>query len=162
MISRQIKIVAIALGLLLLGAAGLSQSIKRAHWGRHGMFGDRMIAFFAHRLDLTDAQQSQMKDIITKEKPTLKPLFQQLAQAHHQMRTLEESGNFDEAQVRALAAQQSQTITELLVQKARIESELVQVLDPDQKAKFKEFMDQREQRMQQRMQEQPGSNQAQQ
>ena len=160
--SRRIKIIVAVLALAVLGAVAVSQTIKRAHWRHGGMFGDHMIAFFAHRLDLSDAQQAQMKDILAKEKPGLKPLFQELAQAHHQMRTLEESGNFDEAQVRALAAQQSQTITELIVQKARIESEMLQVLDPDQKAKFKAFMDQREQRFTQRLQQPSDSNQQQQ
>ena len=38
------------------------------------------------------------------------------------------SGSFDEAKVRELAAQQTQTMTELTVQHARIASEMVQVL----------------------------------
>ena len=115
--------------------------------------------FFAHRLDLTDAQQSQVKDIMAKEKPALKPLFLQLAQASHQMRQLEENDNFNEAQVRTLAAQQSQTMTELIVQKARIESEMLQVLNPDQKTKFKEIMDKHEQRMMNHLQNQSTGNQ---
>ncbi len=161
--SHRTKIFIAMIALVLLGAVAISQTIRRAEYGyghRHGMFGEgRMLAFFAHRLDLTDAQQAQVKDIVAKEKPTLKPLFLQLAQAHHQMRQLEESGNFDEAQVRALATQQSQVIAELIVQKARIESEMLQVLTPDQKAKFKELMDRHEQGMTSRLQDQVPENQ---
>jgi Spy/CpxP family protein refolding chaperone len=156
--SRRTRIIVAALALAALGAVAVSQTMKRAHWRHGGMMGEHMIAFFAHKLDLTDAQQTQMKDILAKEKPGLQPLFQQLAQGHQQMRALEESGTFDEAQVRAVAAQQSQTITELMVQKARIESEMVQLLNADQKAKFKEFMDQREKRFAERMQPPAGSD----
>jgi protein CpxP len=146
--SHRMKIFLAAVAIVLVGAVGAAQTVRRAGY-RHGdgMFGEHMLAFYAHRLDLTDAQQSQLKDIMAREKPTLKPLFQQLAQTRHQMRTLEEGDTFNEAQVRALATQQSQTMTELIVQKARIKSEMLQVLNPDQKAKFKQMMDKHEQRM---------------
>ena len=151
--SRRTKLFVAAVALVLLGAVAVSQTVKRAHWG-YGMHGGHMLAFFTRYLDLNDAQQAQVKAIMKKEKPTLQPLFQQLAQARHQMRQFEEGGNFDEAQVRALAASQSQTITELIVQKARIESEMLQVLTPEQKAKFQAFVDKREARFTKRLQEQ--------
>ena len=50
--------------------------------------------------------------------------------------------------MRAIATQQAQTLTELTVQKARIEAELVKILTPDQKTKLTQMMDRREQRMQ--------------
>lgn len=158
--SNRLKIFIAAVAVLLVGAVAIAQTVHRASYGRGGgMFGEHMLAFYAHRLDLTDAQQSQLKDIMAREKPALKPLFLQLSQTRHQMRQLEEGDNFNEAQVRTLAAQQSQTITELIVQKARIESEMLQVLNPDQKTKFKEMMDKREQRMMDHMQNQSTGNQ---
>jgi len=158
--SHRMKIFIAAVALVLVGAVAVAQTVHRAAY-RHGggMFGEHMLAFYAHRLDLTDAQQAQVKDIMAKEKPALKPLFLQLAQTKHQMRQLEEGDNFNEAQVRTLAAQQSQTIIELIVQKARIESEMLQVLNPDQKTKFKEMMDKHEQRMMNHLQNQSTANQ---
>ncbi len=156
--STRVKIVIVGLALVLIGAVALSQTAKR-HWHRGGMFGHQL-AFFTHYLNLTDAQQAQVKEILAKEKPTLQPLLQQLAQGHHQLRQFEESGNFDEAQVRTIASQQSQNLTELIVQKSRIEAELVQILTPEQKAKLTQFMDKREQRFKQRMEKQsaPGES----
>ena len=158
--SHRTKIFIAAIAVLLIGAVAIAQTVRRTAY-RHGggMFGEHMLAFYAHKLDLSDAQQSQLKDILTKEKPTLKSLFLQLSQSRHQMRQLEEGDNFNETQVRALAAQQSQTITELIVQKARIESEMLQVLNPDQKTKFKELMDKHEQRMMNHLQNQSTDNQ---
>ena len=102
-------------------------------------FGARTLGFYTDYLDLTDAQQAQIKDILTKEKPTIRPLMQQMAQSHQQMQQLEQASTFDEAKVRAVATQQSQTMTELMVQKARVKSELMQVLTADQRAKMAKF-----------------------
>jgi protein CpxP len=158
--ARSIKIPLIALAVIVVVGVAVSQNVKRAHWQGDGMMGGPSLAFFTHRLDLNEAQQAQAKDIMTKEKPTLQPLFQQLAQTRHQLRQFEESGNFDEAQVRTIATQQAQTLTELTVQKARIESELVKILTPEQKTKLTQMMDHREQRMQRFMNHQaPPENQ---
>ena len=158
--SHRVKIFIAAVVLLLVGAVAIAQTVRRAAF-RHdgGMFGDHMLLFYAHKLDLSDAQQSQLQDIIAKEKPALKPLFQQLAQTRHQIRQIEESDTFNETQVRTLAAQQSETMTELIVQRARIESEMLQILNPNQKTKFKELMKKRELRMMNHLQNQSTDNQ---
>jgi Spy/CpxP family protein refolding chaperone len=76
------------------------------------------------------------------------------------MRTLEEASTFDEAKVRALAAQQSQAMTEMIVQKARVKNELLQVLTADQRTKLAQFEAKHEQRMRNHMHhgQDPNSN----
>ena len=151
MVSR-FKIPMVVLAVALSVSMAFSQKIVRTQGGEfHGGIA-HMLGFYADYLDLTDAQQAQMKDIIAKEKPTIQPLIQQLAQGHQQMSQLEQASTFNEANVRALASQQSQTMTELLVQKARIKSELVALLTPDQKAKLAKFQARRAARMQKHLQ----------
>ena len=151
MVSR-FKIPMVVLAVALSVSVAFSQKIVRTQGGEfHGGFA-HMLGFYADYLDLTDAQQAQMKDIIAKEKPTIQPLIQQLAQGHQQMSQLEQASTFNEANVRALASQQSQTMTELMVQKARIKSELVALLTPDQKAKLAKFEARRAARFQKHMQ----------
>ena len=137
----------------LLVAMGFSQTAVTTpdpgHRGRH--FG-RMLGISARYLDLSDAQKTQMKDIMTKEKPTIQPLMQQLAQNRQQMWQLESAGTFDETKVRSLATQHSQTMAELMVQRARIKSELMQVLTPGQKTKMAAFEARKEARLQRRLQ----------
>jgi periplasmic protein CpxP/Spy len=134
---KRFKLLTAILAVTLCAATAFSQGPAAFGPGMgHGGFGAKMLGFYADYLDLTDAQQAQVKDILTKEKPTVLPLVQQLAQAHQQMSQFEQAGSFDEAKVRALAAQQSQTMTELVVQKARIKSELMAVLTPEQKDKM--------------------------
>lgn len=156
--SRHFKTLATVLAVAMLAAAALSQTVVNTaqsggHWHGRG-FGARMFGLNAHYLELTDAQQAQMKDILTKEKPTIRPLFQQLAQGRQQMSQLEQAARFDEATVRTLATQQSQTMTELMVQKARIKSELLAVLTPDQKTKLAQREARRQARIQQHLQQQ--------
>jgi periplasmic protein CpxP/Spy len=144
--TRQIRLLVIAGILTLVAAIAVAQTVKRAHMHGGGMFGEHQLQFFTDYLDLTDAQQAQAKEILAKEKPTIQPLIQQMTESHRQLRQLEMSGTFDEGKIRNLAAQQAQTMTELIVQKARIHTELVQILTPDQKSKLNKFMERHEQR----------------
>jgi len=116
--------------------------------------GEHMLEFFADYLNLSDAQLAQAKAILQKEHAMLKPLLDQLHQAHQQLRQYEQ-GAYDEAKVRALAAQESQAQIELTVQKTRIHSELFQLLTPDQQAKMKEFEANRDARMAKHMKDAP-------
>jgi len=119
--------------------------------------GGHMLGHLARKLDLTDAQQAQVKEIIAKEKPTFQPLMLQMAQSHIQMRQQVMAGSFDEAKVRELASQQTQILTELTVQRARVESALYQVLTPEQKTKLTTIINEHEQRWMNHMQGQAGS-----
>jgi Spy/CpxP family protein refolding chaperone len=131
--NRKTKTLAIAVTVMLVAAAAAFAQARHRYMAAHESFlgpgfEHHMIGFFADYLDLTDAQQTQAKQILDKERPTVQPLIAQLAQTHQKMRVLEEAGTFDEAAVRTLAAQQAQTMTELIVQKARIKSELMAAL----------------------------------
>jgi len=131
-------------------------AIAQPHGGPRGgdFFGGPMLGFFSDYLDLTDAQQTQIKQIIAKEKPALEPLFQQEMQTHEQMMALIQSGTFDETKAQAIATQGAQVHAQLEVQHARIANEAYQVLTADQKTKLAQFITKREQRFDQRMQDQ--------
>lgn len=147
--STRTKVLIVGAAVILAVAAALAQGM-RGHGGPGGF--EHMLGFYSDYLDLSSAQQDQIRAIMQKEKPTLAPLMQQMKQFHSQMNQFDQSGTFDEAKVRALATQQSQTMIELAVQHARIKSEMLQVLTPDQKTKFAQLQAKREQRMQKHMQ----------
>jgi periplasmic protein CpxP/Spy len=157
------KIVGVVLGATLLAAVAFGQSVVRTAAPSHRA-GFGMMGMMADYLDLTDAQRTQMKTILSKEKPTIQPLMQQLAAGRQQMQQLEQAATFDETKARTVATQQSQTLAELMVQKARIKSELIQVLTPDQKTKLTAFEARRQARWQKHLQgstssSEPASNQ---
>jgi protein CpxP len=148
-----IPVLVVMLGAAIAKSQTADAPLMRGH--EFGMEG-RLIGLFAKYLDLSDAQRAQMKAVMEKERPTLKPLMQQLRQAHEQLKPFEE-GTYDEVKVRALAAQQNQTISELIVQETRIHNELFQLLTPDQQAKLKEFEANREMRTQQHANDAPAA-----
>jgi protein CpxP len=158
----QVKILAAALGLTLVTASAFGQAaVRPSGFGHRGGGFGNMLGMMGDYLDLTDAQRTQMKAIWTKEKPTIQPLMQQLAQGHQQMRQLEEASTFDEVKVGALATQQSQAMAGLMLQKARIKFELMQVLTADQKTKLAAFEARRQARFQRHFGQAPaGSTEA--
>jgi periplasmic protein CpxP/Spy len=131
---------------LMLGAAVLFAQGMHGHGGPGGGF-DHMLGFYSDALDLTSPQQDQIKAIWEKEKPTMKPLMQQMHQNHATMNALVESGTFDEAKVQALATQQAQTTIALEVEHARMKSQMLQVLTADQKTKYQQLEAKHEARM---------------
>lgn len=143
--------------VVVLAVAGVALAQGMHHrggpMGADFPFGGHMLNYFSDVLDLTQAQQDQAKAILAKEKPVIQPLMKQLMQAHKDLTSLEDSGTFDEAKVRALAAQNTQTMTELIVQKARIHAELVQILTADQKTKLQQLRARHEARMKAHMAE---------
>ena|SRR5579864_1316154 len=154
----QARILAAVLGLTVLSAVAFGQAgMRPAGFGAHGDGFASLLGRMGDYLDLTDAQRTQMKSILAKEKSTMQPLLQQLAQGNQQMRQLEEASTFDEGKVRTLAGQQTQTLTEVMVQKARIKSELVQVLTPDQKTKLAAFEARKQARFQRHLQSAPAA-----
>jgi len=115
---------------------------------------DHMMGFFSKALNLTDEQKTQMKAIMQKEHPTMKPLMQQEHQIDAQLRQYVE-GTYDEAKVRALAAQKSQVEVELTVAHTRVHNEMYQLLTTEQRAQLKEMEAKHEARMQSRMHDAP-------
>lgn len=123
---------------------------------RHGgdFLGGHMLGFFADYLDLSDAQQAQIKQIYQNARPTMKPLREQERQNHEAMKQLI-TGTFDLAKAQAIATQESQVHAQLEVQHAQLASQAYQVLTAEQKTKLAQFMAKREQRFKEHMQHMP-------
>jgi Spy/CpxP family protein refolding chaperone len=157
--SIRFRLLVAALAVLLGGAIAKSQTADenapppppRHEWG----MGGPVMAF--HNLNLTDEQKTQMKEVMQKERATLKPLHEQLHQLDQQLKQYEES-TYNQAKVQSLVAAQSQTLVQLKVEESRIHSEMYQLLTPDQQAQLKQMEANREARMQQRMQNSAPAN----
>jgi Spy/CpxP family protein refolding chaperone len=150
------KVLSAALAIALLGSVAVAQG-PPAGMHRGGMFSGHGRDFFAAVLDLSDAQQAQIKQITTASKSTIKPLFQQERQNRQAMMQLVMSGSFDEAKAQGIAQQSAQVQSQIEVEHARIMAQAYQVLTADQKTKLSQFLAKREQQMQERMQGKPAS-----
>jgi protein CpxP len=143
--STRTRVLSIGAALMLAFAFAAAQA-PHGFGGPDGDVGP-MMGFFSDYLDLSSAQQDQVKAIWDKEKSTLQPLMQQMNSNRAAMRALEQSGTFDETKTRAQATANAQTQIELEVQHARIKAEMMQVLTADQKTKLASFEAKREARM---------------
>jgi len=148
------KLFLVPVALILAVAAGLAGTVfaqghgPESGFGRHGGW---MLKHMAKELNLTDAQQAQIKTIMQAERPKIKPLMQQLRQ-NEQAQNAAINGEFNEQQARAFAQKQTQIMNDLIVEKQRTKSQIYAVLTPEQRQKALQLMQQREQRHQERMQ----------
>jgi periplasmic protein CpxP/Spy len=106
--------------------------------GRHGM-GPDMIEHLAKALSLTDAQKTQVKALFDAAHAAEEPRHEKLMELHKQMEAATANGQFDETQVRAIASQQAQLMTESMVEHERMKSKIYAILTPEQRVKAEEL-----------------------
>lgn len=150
--SMNSKLTALTAVLTLFAGMAVAQAGTDApmHHSHRGFMGGMELPL--RQLNLTDDQKTQIKQIFQAEKPSMKPLMQQEHAAHMQMIQLITSGNFEQAKVAAVAAQESQVHMQMEIQHAKMASQIYQLLSSDQKAKVTDIIAQHQQRMQERMQ----------
>jgi periplasmic protein CpxP/Spy len=141
-------VTAIALAL----AAGLTTTAnaQAEHLGlcpRNGWRLEKM----TRELNLTEAQQSQIRNILADERTRTRPLQEKLRQ-NAMAENMKIDGNFDDTQVRAFANNQAQIMRDLIIEKQRTKSQIYSVLTPDQRQKSLQLIQQHEQRRQERLQ----------
>jgi Spy/CpxP family protein refolding chaperone len=118
--------------------------------GGHGMKGG-FGGHFAEKLNLTDAQKAQMDQISARYRETMKAQRQQRAgDGRNGGFDAFGGGTFNEAEVRAAAQARANARVEMEVQRARMMSEMYNVLTAEQKAQLAAGRQQREQKRQER------------
>lgn len=117
---------------------------RKGFGGRGALLGGRL----AEKLNLTDAQKEQMKQIAERYRESTKALRQSRGDERGGGADIFNGGTFDEAQVRARAQQRAQARVELEVARARMFSEMYNVLTPEQKAQLAALRQEREQKRQ--------------
>jgi Spy/CpxP family protein refolding chaperone len=151
----KVWIVAAALTALVLGSfAMLSYAQENATagpqktWRGHREHMGHMMS----ELNLTDVQKAQIKDIFEANKQSGLPLFQQLAANKKAMLEATANGNYDQANIQALATQRAQLMLQMIVQKQAIQHQIyTQVLTPDQRSKADQLRAQQISRLTSRM-----------
>ncbi len=143
-----IAIVLVAIGTVFVFAQKADGDHGRfGHGHHHGGFGH-----FAEKLNLTDAQKTQFKQIRDTSKTTVQPLVANLKSIHQQLEAATANGKFDEAQVQNLAAQQANIMAQLTVEKERVKSQMYAVLTPEQQAQAKALKEQMKEKFKERFQ----------
>lgn len=145
-------IVAISAAVVLVAGAtfAFAQS-RRGHFAGTGlpMFAQKFLDRASVMLDLTDQQEAQIKAILETEKPKVQPLIAELAVGRKALQEATDNGAFNEAQVKALADKQGETLAALIVEKERVKTQIYAVLTPEQRAKAEQFRSRIEDRIKQ-------------
>jgi Spy/CpxP family protein refolding chaperone len=95
--------------------------------------GSRMIRRIESRLGVTWDQRVQAKAILQQERPVLQQLHTQLEAEHAEMAQIT---MFNDTQVRAVAAKYAETNTDVVVERAKLRTELLAILTPAQQKKL--------------------------
>lgn len=153
-LNKRIAITLSILTVLTIGAiAAVAQTRnfgRAAQWdltGQPPRFVQRMLNRASVALGLTDEQEAQIKAILEAEKPKVAPLLLTLKANRTALQTATANGAFNEAQVQAIAAKQGQTLTALIVEKERVQSQVYAVLTPEQRAQAEQFRTRIEERI---------------
>ena len=108
-------------------------------------------------LDLSEAQQEQVRGILESHRAELTNIRERLRVAFRNLNDVVTAGSFDEAAVRSRSAEVAAVQSDAAVLRAKVHSEVWSILTGEQqqeaaelKAKMLERMEQRRQRMQQR------------
>ncbi len=152
--SKKWVIAATVLPLALGSASALAYGGGKG--GHHGKGGEGMCGGFDGKrmfreLDLTDAQKEQMKQLRESNKAQMKQKFdgdftakKAEMQAHQQqMQDLVLADTFDADAANALATQMVEKQAERRVKMLEKQHEMMSILTPEQKAKFKELSQER-------------------
>lgn len=144
--------------LAAAGFTGLSQAAsyggdnrcghaERMSYGKHGH--DPLRRLMKH-VDLTDAQQAEIKTIMEADRDGMDNTREQLRDNRKAMRALATDAGYSIERVRELANQQAQLKSDLTVARIDRMHRVFQVLTPEQQAEMKAVREKREERNKER------------
>ena len=145
---KSIAIIAVVGILVIGGVFAIAQRAMHRGFGGRGMHGGQGAMMMLKRLDLTSDQQAKVKEIFEANKGTVQPIFTQLKANHEKLNAL--GGNFDEGQVSAIAKEQGDLTSQLVVARQKVKSQIFAILTDDQKAKAAQLQQEMKQRFQNR------------
>jgi len=102
-------------------------------------FGVPDIEHLQGALGLTEAQATELKPFLDSERVTVDALQKKLEDTHEQIQAATKDGRFEEAQVRALATQHAQAMTDLIVEQERVKAKIYSSLTPEQRTKAEQM-----------------------
>jgi periplasmic protein CpxP/Spy len=118
-------------------AQGEQQREGRRGFGRHHKgHGGELLGRAANRLNLTDAQKAQMKQIAESYRERLKPLHEQLRAKRQELREAEQGGAFNEGLAAKKLSESATIQARLMGERFRRRQEMTAVLTPEQKTQL--------------------------
>jgi Spy/CpxP family protein refolding chaperone len=142
-----------AMALVLPASMGFAQDAPPAG---HMFHGGHELRFLSEHLNLSDAQKTQIKQLLTTERPAFHSIMQQGEVSRQQMTALVQGGNFDETKAQVIAASEAQTMAQMTVLKAKTDAAIFELLTPEQRTTLAQLTAERQRHFAEHMQRQPG------
>jgi Spy/CpxP family protein refolding chaperone len=134
MASRILAVIVLTSVMALGGVEAVAQKSASGHASRNGEVVNTLLTPMTEQLKLTSEQQSQIETIARAEYVRSEALIFKLNHVTAELDKEQLKETFDEAKVRALAAQAGQIMAEFIVVKLRVKTKVMALLTPGQKA----------------------------
>lgn len=108
------------------------------------------LGFALHRLDLTAEQRDRIHDLFSAQRDADRPLRDKMRALRDQRMKEPMPTTFDEAGVRARAEERAKVMVEMQVAHARLASQVLGVLTPEQRDELQKMRDERRERFEER------------
>ena len=135
------KVMVVLAAIFMFGSSFAASSARGegpGHGGKHGRHGHDPFFSMMHKLDLTDAQKAQVAAIIKPQEANIKTVVTEMAKARIQLGKDILSGSGDVSAAAANLATYEQQFAQL---RATIFSQILAILNPDQKAMIQKRVD---------------------
>lgn len=93
---------------------------------------ERMMRRASHRLNLSDAQQTALKEILARHQSELSPLMDRARTERQALRAIVSAETLDETALEKQAAKIAETTRELTIARAHLRADMKSVLSPEQ------------------------------
>lgn len=129
--------------------AGSGKTSQECHHRAHSRMeqgtdgGERFLNRMTDRLKLTAEQRSSVEAILQKSKPQMADLKEEMQTNRKALHELRRDGYSDAGQVRALAQERGNLVTDLIIQRSKIRNEIQQVLTDAQREQMKQMREKR-------------------
>ncbi|MGR8934497.1 MAG: Spy/CpxP family protein refolding chaperone [Gammaproteobacteria bacterium] len=105
--------------------------------GHHpGGDGDKRLPPFLHDIDLSEQQQSQIKNLVDAQRNALKAKWHDERKIRSELERLSFSGDYSEAKAQALIEKSLAVHREIALQKSRLDNAVFKLLTPEQQQKL--------------------------
>lgn len=117
--------------MLIIGQTAAIESDKSERHGKMHGGGDRKggMGFAFRALNLTEAQNAQVKEIMNASRTKLAPVREAIKATRDKLKAATANGAFDEAAVTAIANEQASLSAQMIVERQRAKSQMCR--DPD-------------------------------
>jgi periplasmic protein CpxP/Spy len=109
----------------------------RQHGKRGG--GGLLRGRLAQRLNLTEAQQTQLKQLVENHRANTQALRAELKAKRQELRHAQQGGTFNEALATQKLTESAATRARLMAEQFKLRQEMLAVLTPEQKAQFEQL-----------------------